>query len=218
MGSPAPAAAWTVRRFRLRGAIAVPMVVRNTSPWSCQIFPASIRPVSAGHGARSAHSATRVGVSLTAGQRTPRGQPSSRPHVRTIMQARTLASIERRRPEDVGLPRGRRRRTSGLRREEVAALCGMSADYYNRIQQQRWPNPFEQTLTVIARGLHLSLDERDHLFRSPPRRPAAEVPQQPGQPGDEWWARCRRRARSSPRSGASTLSPARTASRSASAP
>jgi transcriptional regulator with XRE-family HTH domain len=40
-------------------------------------------------------------------------------------------------PEDVGLPRGQRRRTGGLRREEVAALCGMSADYYSRIEQQR---------------------------------------------------------------------------------
>ncbi|MDH2426081.1 helix-turn-helix transcriptional regulator [Sphaerisporangium sp. TRM90804] len=68
-------------------------------------------------------------------------------------------------PEDVGLPRGPRRRTGGLRREEVAALCGMSADYYSRIEQQRGPNPSEQMLAAIARGLHLTLDERDHLFR-----------------------------------------------------
>ncbi|AGZ38915.1 helix-turn-helix transcriptional regulator [Actinoplanes friuliensis] len=68
-------------------------------------------------------------------------------------------------PEDVGLPRGARRRTGGLRREEVAALCGMSADYYSRIEQQRGPHPSEQMLAAIARGLHLSLDERDHLFR-----------------------------------------------------
>jgi transcriptional regulator with XRE-family HTH domain len=68
-------------------------------------------------------------------------------------------------PEDVGLPRGARRRTGGLRREEVAALCGMSADYYTRIEQQRGPHPSEQMLAAIARGLHLSLDERDHLFR-----------------------------------------------------
>ena len=68
-------------------------------------------------------------------------------------------------PEDVGLPRGPRRRTGGLRREEVAALCGMSADYYSRIEQQRGPQPSEQMLAAIARGLHLSLDERDHLFR-----------------------------------------------------
>jgi transcriptional regulator with XRE-family HTH domain len=77
-------------------------------------------------------------------------------------------------PEDVGLPRGARRRTGGLRREEVAALCGMSADYYGRIEQQRGPRPSEQMLAAIARGLHLTLEERDHLFRlaghAPPRR------------------------------------------------
>jgi transcriptional regulator with XRE-family HTH domain len=68
-------------------------------------------------------------------------------------------------PEDVGLPRGRRRRTGGLRREEVAGLCGMSVDYYSRIEQQRGSYPSEPMLAAIARGLHLSLEERDHLFR-----------------------------------------------------
>nr|WP_067505847.1 helix-turn-helix transcriptional regulator [Actinoplanes sp. TFC3] len=68
-------------------------------------------------------------------------------------------------PEDVGLPRGARRRTGGLRREEVASLSGMSADYYSRIEQNRGPVPSEQMLAAIARGLHLTLDERDHLFR-----------------------------------------------------
>lgn len=68
-------------------------------------------------------------------------------------------------PEDVGLPRGPRRRTRGLRREEVATLCGMSTDYYSRMEQQRGPQPSEPMLAAMARGLHLSLDERDHLFR-----------------------------------------------------
>ncbi|GGJ50731.1 helix-turn-helix transcriptional regulator [Streptomyces brasiliensis] len=68
-------------------------------------------------------------------------------------------------PEDVGLPRGRRRRTGGLRREEVAALCDMSVDYYSRLEQPRGPHPSEQMLAAIARGLHLSLEERDHLFQ-----------------------------------------------------
>jgi transcriptional regulator with XRE-family HTH domain len=68
-------------------------------------------------------------------------------------------------PEDVGLPRGARRRTGGLRREEVAALCGMSVDYYSRLEQQRGTRPSEQMLAAIARGLHLSLVERDHLFQ-----------------------------------------------------
>jgi transcriptional regulator with XRE-family HTH domain len=68
-------------------------------------------------------------------------------------------------PEDVGLPRGRRRRTGGLRREEVAALSSMSTDYYSRIEQQRGPHPSDQMLTAIARGLRLSVHERDHLLR-----------------------------------------------------
>ncbi|MFD0575873.1 helix-turn-helix transcriptional regulator [Dactylosporangium darangshiense] len=68
-------------------------------------------------------------------------------------------------PEDVGLPRGRRRRTHGLRREEVAVLCDMSIDYYSRLEQPRGPHPSEQILGALARGLRLSMQERDHLFR-----------------------------------------------------
>lgn len=87
-------------------------------------------------------------------------------------------------PEDVGLPRGQRRRTSGLRREEVAALCHMSADYYSRLERERGPQPSTQMLASIAQGLHLSLDERDHLFRlaghSAPQRGAASEHISPG--------------------------------------
>lgn len=67
-------------------------------------------------------------------------------------------------PEDVGLVRGSRRRTSGLRREEVAALSDMSVDYYSRLEQQRGPQPSVQMLGALARGLRLTIDERDHLF------------------------------------------------------
>jgi transcriptional regulator with XRE-family HTH domain len=81
-------------------------------------------------------------------------------------------------PEEVGLPRGLRRRTEGLRREEVAALCHMSTDYYARLERQRGPRPSEQMVASIAQGLHLSLAERDHLFRlaghQPPLRSASE--------------------------------------------
>jgi transcriptional regulator with XRE-family HTH domain len=77
-------------------------------------------------------------------------------------------------PADVGLPDGARRRTPGLRREEVASLVGMSTDYLTRLEQQRGPQPSEQMLTALARGLRLSRDERDHLFRlaghTPPSR------------------------------------------------
>ena len=69
------------------------------------------------------------------------------------------------RPTDVGLPAGARRRTRGLRREEVAALAAMSADYYTRLEQQRGPQPSEQMLTALARALRLTGDERDYLFR-----------------------------------------------------
>ncbi|WP_445441876.1 helix-turn-helix transcriptional regulator [Clavibacter sp. km1a] len=68
-------------------------------------------------------------------------------------------------PEDVGLPRTARRRTSGLRREEVAALSSMSADYYARIERGSSPQPSEQMLAAIAHGLHLTVEERDHLLR-----------------------------------------------------
>jgi transcriptional regulator with XRE-family HTH domain len=76
-------------------------------------------------------------------------------------------------PEDVGLPRGQRRRTNGLRREEVAVLCHMSTDYYARLERQRGPQPSAQMLASIAQGLHLSLAERDHLFRLAGQQPPA---------------------------------------------
>ena len=90
-----------------------------------------------------------------------------------------LAQFLRRRreslqPEDVGLPRGRRRRTDGLRREEVASLCHMSADYYARLERERGPHPSEQMIASIAQGLHLSRAERDHLFRLAGHRPPTQ--------------------------------------------
>jgi transcriptional regulator with XRE-family HTH domain len=89
-----------------------------------------------------------------------------------------LADFLRRRrealqPEDVGLARGPRRRTNGLRREEVAMLASMSTDYYARLEQQRGPQPSELMLAAIGRALRLTLAERDHLYRlaghTPPR-------------------------------------------------
>lgn len=69
------------------------------------------------------------------------------------------------RPADVGLAAGPRRRTPGLRREEVAAVTGMSVDYYVRLEQRRGPQPSEQMLGALARTLRLTADERDHLYR-----------------------------------------------------
>ncbi|MER7583843.1 helix-turn-helix transcriptional regulator [Kitasatospora sp. NPDC097691] len=77
-------------------------------------------------------------------------------------------------PADLGLPPGARRRTPGLRREEVAQVAGLSVDYYARLEQRRGPQPSPQLLAALARALRLSEDERDHLFRlaghEPPRR------------------------------------------------
>src|SRR4051794_35641271 len=83
------------------------------------------------------------------------------------------------RPDDVGLGLGRRRRTPGLRREEVAALAHMSTDFYTRLEQRRGSRPSEQTIGALARALRLTLDERDHLlqlagFAPPPRARRSE--------------------------------------------
>lgn len=67
-------------------------------------------------------------------------------------------------PEHVGLPRGRRRRTPGLRREEAAALCAMSPAYYGRLERHCGPRPSPITLAHIARGLRFSDVDRDRLF------------------------------------------------------
>jgi transcriptional regulator with XRE-family HTH domain len=105
------------------------------------------------------------------------------------MDRNELADFLRRRrdalqPADVGLQPGPRRRTRGLRREEVAALCSMSTDYYTRLEQRRGPQPSVQMLGAIARGMRLTLDERDHLFRLaghvPPPRTARSGHVNPG--------------------------------------
>ncbi|MCZ4560760.1 helix-turn-helix transcriptional regulator [Rhodococcus sp. IEGM 1401] len=87
-------------------------------------------------------------------------------------------------PEDVGLPRGQRRRTQGLRREEVAELCHMSTDYYARLERASGPAPSTQMIASIAQGLHLSLGERDHVFRlaghNPPVRGSSSDHISPG--------------------------------------
>ncbi|MFF2038871.1 helix-turn-helix transcriptional regulator [Kitasatospora sp. NPDC058170] len=68
-------------------------------------------------------------------------------------------------PEDVGLPPGLRRRTPGLRREEVAQLAGVGVTWYTWLEQGRPINASEQVLTAVARALRLDATEREHLFR-----------------------------------------------------
>jgi transcriptional regulator with XRE-family HTH domain len=81
---------------------------------------------------------------------------------------------DRVRPEEVGLPAGPGRRTPGLRREELAALAGVSVDYVVRLEQGRALNPSPQLLGALATALRLTEAERDHLCRvagsAPPSR------------------------------------------------
>lgn len=83
-------------------------------------------------------------------------------------------------PRDAGLPELGRRRTPGLRRQEVAQLAGMSIDYYIRLEQGRGPHPSRQVLSALGRALMLTRDERDYLFRL-----AGEAPPAPASPGRE---------------------------------
>ncbi|MET4803829.1 helix-turn-helix transcriptional regulator [Bradyrhizobium sp. LB11.1] len=70
---------------------------------------------------------------------------------------------EKLRPRDVGLADGRRRRTAGLRREEVAELAGIGVDWYVRLEQGRSVNPSLSTIDALARALKLSKVEHLHL-------------------------------------------------------
>lgn len=83
------------------------------------------------------------------------------------------ARREQVRPEDVGLPDYGRRRVPGLRREELAMLAGVSADYYVRLEQGRDQHPSEQVVDALARALQLDDDAAAHLHelaRPAPRR------------------------------------------------
>jgi len=77
---------------------------------------------------------------------------------------------ERITPEDAGLPSGHRRRTAGLRREEVAQLSGVGVTWYTWLEQGRPIRASVQVLEAVARTLKLDAIERQHLFR------LAEVP------------------------------------------
>jgi transcriptional regulator with XRE-family HTH domain len=68
-------------------------------------------------------------------------------------------------PTDVGLPDHGRRRTPGLRREEVAALAGVSIDYLTRIEQGRDVNPSPSVLAALSSALRLGSEERAHMAK-----------------------------------------------------
>jgi transcriptional regulator with XRE-family HTH domain len=87
-----------------------------------------------------------------------------------------LARRSRVRPADVGFPGSQGRRVSGLRREEVAVLAGVSADYYARLEQGRERHPSGQVIDAIARALCLDSDACWHAYRLAGLVPAANAP------------------------------------------
>nr|MDT0662098.1 helix-turn-helix transcriptional regulator [Micromonospora sp. DSM 115978] len=94
------------------------------------------------------------------------------------------------RPQDVGLEPGGRRRVSGLRREELALLAGLSTDYYQRMEQGREVRPSDAVLAALAAALDLDDEERRHLFTlaGAARRPApTEVRREPERVPDSTW-------------------------------
>ena len=88
---------------------------------------------------------------------------------RTELRRRELAAFlrsrrERVKPEEVGIRYSRRRRTPGLRREEVAQLAGVGVTWYTWLEQGRDINPSAQVLEAIARSLQFDSHEHEHLF------------------------------------------------------
>lgn len=80
-------------------------------------------------------------------------------------------------PDEVGVPRTGRRRVSGLRREELAQLAGMSVDYYTRLEQGRSRTASHAVLDALAAALRLDGAERAHLFDlAGDHRPRHEAP------------------------------------------
>ena len=82
-------------------------------------------------------------------------------------------------PEQVGLPAGANRRVPGLRREELALLAGISADYYLRLERGRDKNPSPQVLESLARVLHLDELEQEYLLGLAAARPRRQRRQKP---------------------------------------
>ncbi|MEU6066099.1 MULTISPECIES: helix-turn-helix transcriptional regulator [Streptomyces] len=89
-----------------------------------------------------------------------------RPELATFLRSRRARVT----PADVGMPPGLRRRTPGLRREEVAQLSGVGVTWYTWLEQGRPINASAQVLDAVARTLRLDPPEREHLYR------LAEVP------------------------------------------
>ncbi|MEU5383785.1 helix-turn-helix transcriptional regulator [Kitasatospora cineracea] len=112
----------------------------------------------------------------------PDDRPGNRSDIRDFLVSRRAKIL----PERVGLPAGSRRRVPGLRREEVAALAGVSTEWYTRLEKGHIGGVSEDVLEAVARALRLDEDERTYLLelaraarparRAPRRRGDVEIP------------------------------------------
>ncbi|MFI6693628.1 helix-turn-helix transcriptional regulator [Streptomyces sp. NPDC050433] len=98
-------------------------------------------------------------------------QPDQRRELSAFLRSRR----ERITPDQVGLPHTGRRRTPGLRREELALLAGISATWYTYLEQGRDIRASDQVLDALASVLQLDRHERGHLFQLAGHAPAAET-------------------------------------------
>jgi hypothetical protein len=98
----------------------------------------------------------------------------TQPHQRRELGAFLRSRRERITPDQVGLPHTGRRRTPGLRREELALLAGISATWYTYLEQGRDIRASDQVLDALASTLRLDRYERGHLFQLAGHTPAAE--------------------------------------------
>ncbi|GHC66128.1 transcriptional regulator [Streptomyces flavofungini] len=129
--------------------------------------------------------APKHGESLTP-KRGGNPGPPNRPVHPAEARRRDLGAFLRSRreriaPDQVGLPRTGRRRTPGLRREELVLLAGISATWYTYLEQGRDIRVSEQVLTALATTLRLDPHERGHLFHLAGHTSAAE-PTAPAEP------------------------------------
>jgi transcriptional regulator with XRE-family HTH domain len=111
------------------------------------------------------------------GQRPLRGTPADprRKRLRSTLDNQRAAFLRRCRarikPADVGLPPAQRTRTEGLRREDVAALSGVSASWYTWLEQGRKMRVSDEVLERLCQTFRLSEDERIYLFQLVQNRP-----------------------------------------------
>ncbi|WP_329025132.1 MULTISPECIES: helix-turn-helix transcriptional regulator [unclassified Streptomyces] len=115
-------------------------------------------------------------TTVTTQQHTRRNGPAhgKRPELAAFLRSRRARVT----PADVGMPPGLRRRTPGLRREEVAQLSGVGVTWYTWLEQGRPINASSQVLDAVARTLRLDPPEREHLYE------LAGVPFLPGRESD----------------------------------